>query len=610
MIATQVQAERRSFDCKRRVEYGTELWDDNRKRARVYNNNNPQPVLGDQTRITIPQGWKDCPRFGQNIGCIIPSKVPLSESYSDALHPDNIYTFKQWLANNNTRKLGLVIDLTNTTRYYHPSRELSQEGIEHVKIPCSGRDAVPDNSSVNTFVSQVYQFEKHNRSNKYVLVHCTHGHNRTGFMIVHYLMRSRPMMTVTLALKTFSDARPPGIYKPDYIDALYTFYQEVKPGSYICPPTHEWKRLDLHDDDILGDDIPSDQEVEYQKFCYEMLNIDSTSGGSMYFPGSHPVSLGREQLRLLRHRYYYATWKADGTRYMMLLTKEGCYLINRAFRFRKVHMRFPRSDYHEVHHKTLLDGEMVVDTLPDGRQVRRYLVYDLVAINGKSVTELPFCERWNIIEREVIKPRNDERKLTNHWYKYELEPFGVRIKVFCLLSALDKVFKELIPSLSHEADGIIFQCWDDPYKPRANNYLLKWKYPEKNSVDFLVEMTKDGHRRLFLHERGRKKLMEGYSVEFSGDCWKNPASYSGKIVECSWDREKKVWLGMRIRVDKDTPNDTIAAFRVIKSINDNITEEVLLDEIKEIIRLPMYAERIHMDTQAAKRGKHANRKAL
>jgi hypothetical protein len=28
-------------------------------------------------------------------------------------------------------------------------------------------------------------------NNKYVLVHCTHGHNRTGFMIVHYLMRTQ-----------------------------------------------------------------------------------------------------------------------------------------------------------------------------------------------------------------------------------------------------------------------------------------------------------------------------------------------------------------------------------------------------------------------------------
>lgn len=41
--------------------------------------------------------------------------------------------------------------------------------------------------------------------------------------------------------------------------------------------------------------------------------------------------------------------------------------------------------------------------------------------------------------------------------------------------------------------------------------------------------------------------------------------------------------------------------QVIKSINDNITEEVLLQEIKEIIRLPMYADRIRNDSQVARR---------
>ncbi|VVB12596.1 unnamed protein product [Arabis nemorensis] len=89
----------------------------------------------------------------------------------------------------------------------------------------------------------------------------------------------------------------------------------------------------------------------------------------------------------------------------------------------------------------------------------------------------------------------------------------------------------------------------------------------------------DGRGMLFLHERGKKKLMESYSLEFRGDC--PPASYCGKIVECSWDKDKKVWIAMRIKLDKNTPNDTRTALRVIKSINDNITEEVLLDEIKK-----------------------------
>lgn len=56
----------------------------------------------------------------------------------------------------------------------------------------------------------------------------------------------------------------------------------------------------------------------------------------------------RDNLQLLRQRYYYATWKADGTRYMMLITMDGCYLIDRNFNFRRVQMRFPCRSVNDV----------------------------------------------------------------------------------------------------------------------------------------------------------------------------------------------------------------------------------------------------------------------
>jgi mRNA capping enzyme, catalytic domain len=39
--------------------------------------------------------------------------------------------------------------------------------------------------------------------------------------------------------------------------------------------------------------------------------------------------------------FVQVSWKADGTRYMMLLALGGVYLIDRAFRVRRVQMRFP-----------------------------------------------------------------------------------------------------------------------------------------------------------------------------------------------------------------------------------------------------------------------------
>ncbi|XP_022966528.1 mRNA-capping enzyme isoform X1 [Cucurbita maxima] len=591
-------------------------------------------------RNRLPPGWLDCPAFGQEICCMIPSKVPLGESFNDCITPGKRYSFKQVIHQQRVwgRKLGLVIDLTNSYRYY-TTTDLNKEGIKYVKIPCKGRDSVPDNKSVNMFVYEVIQFlSRQKHSKKYILVHCTHGHNRTGYMIINYLVRALSI-SVTQALKTFSDARPPGIYKPDYIDALYAFYHEKKPEMVVCPPTPEWKRssdLDLngeavpdddddggsaaplnenHDDgtqmmtndDILGDEIPEDQERALKHFCYQMLKLNAGARANLQFPGSHPVSLNRDNLQLLRQRYYYATWKADGTRYMMLITVDGCYLIDRGFKFRRVQMRFPCRNANDglvekSHHFTLLDGEMIIDTVPDSqKQERRYLIYDMMAINHVSVIERPFYERWKMLEKEVIEPRNYERQniyqSRNLHYRYDLEPFRVRRKDFWLLSTVTKLLKEFIPRLSHDADGLIFQGWDDAYVPRTHEGLLKWKYPEMNSVDFLFEVLgEDDSQILILFERGKRKMMDGNRVKFKdGD----PSFYSGKIVECSWDSDEQVWVCMRIRTDKTTPNDFNTYKKVMRSIRDNITEEDLLKEIHEIIRLPMYADRIRNDSKAA-----------
>ncbi|GMY25433.1 mRNA-capping enzyme [Fagus crenata] len=587
----------------------------------------------------LPPGWLDCPPVGQEIcGVIIPSKVPLGESYNDYVPPGKRYSFKQVIHQQRVlgRKLGLVIDLTNTTRYY-PASDLKREGIKHVKIQCKGRDAVPDNASVNNFVYEVSQFiSRQKHSKKYILVHCTHGHNRTGYMIVHYIMRSHPA-SVTQAIKMFAEARPPGIYKPDYIDALYAFYHEKKLETVVCPSTPEWKRssdLDLNgeavpdddddggssaplhetheidvlmtNDDVLGDEISRDQQDAMRHFCYQTLRLGVGARGNTQFPGSHPVSLNQENLQLLRQRYYYATWKADGTRYMMLITVDGCYLIDRNFNFRRVQMRFPCRNTTDglsdkTHHYTLLDGEMVIDSIPDSaKKERRYLIYDMMAINQVSIIERPFYERWKMLEKEVIEPRNYERQniyqSRNAYYRYDLEPFRVRRKDFWLLSTVSKVLKEFIPKLSHESDGLIFQGWDDPYIPRTHEGLLKWKFAHMNSVDFLFEVDDDDRQLLFLYDRGKKKLLEGNQVSFKEGS--DPSFYSGKIIECAWDSVENEWILMRIRTDKSTPNDFNTYRKVLRSIKDNITEEILLNEIEEILRLPMYADRIRNDSKA------------
>jgi hypothetical protein len=175
------------------------------------------------------------------------------------------------------------------------------------------------------------------------------------------------------------------------------------------------------------------------------------SVGRLEFPGSQPVSLSASNQDLIYShrcdactgcyhalrctvpliqgggppeclcvRRYWFSWKADGTRYMMYISNSGTYLVDRRMCITRVQMRFPlwlrrnvstddmqgwmrafqagrlphdkslKPGKVRLHHATLLDGEMVIDAMPDGSQRRVFYMYDLMMLNGVNTIGLPW----------------------------------------------------------------------------------------------------------------------------------------------------------------------------------------------------------------------------
>jgi hypothetical protein len=54
------------------------------------------------------------------------------------------------------------------------------------------------------------------------------------------------------------------------------------------------------------------------------------------------------------------------------------------------------------------------------------------------------------------------------------------------------------------------------------------------------------------------------------------------VIECTYDQGKFIF--MRERVDKKTPNGKRVFERVMQSIQDNFTEEFILDHIDGILK--------------------------
>lgn len=512
--------------------------------------------------------------------------------------------------------------------------------MSYVKVPCRGRGETPSTSEVNQVIWELYKFISNTSPEDVALIHCTHGFNRTGYVIVNAMMRlCKTGMAVERALRRFSQARPPGIYKDQYIQQLFKYHHEMRPKHIVTPPVPEWKGpgspdedeaeadgsqggeggVRLHMDDEIGEEVPEEEATWIKEETFMAVAQCQTNEGAMnkrrgvFFPGSQPVSLSRENLDLLNNSRYWVTWKADGTRFLMWITSLGCYLMDRSFKVKRVQMRFPTALKHKPkqpgpavypvgppHDRTLLDGEMVVDEDLEGSQRRRYLVYDMMTINGVNLCDHPFKERYQLVHDQIIVPRQIEKVAIGegrvaYRYDYGLEDFSVRRKDFWPVFHARKILERFVSGLSHHADGLILQGYEDPYMLGTCPQLLKWKYAHENSVDFQLHFPPEGGYKLRLlvpNGKGRAsnnillKPLDGAVVEFRNG--EDMGEYAEKIIECSWDPEHQVWVFMRERKDKTTPNAWFVYEKVYKSIEDNIEEAELLDVFAQVIHLPPY----------------------
>nr|XP_056716084.1 RNA/RNP complex-1-interacting phosphatase [Euleptes europaea] len=176
-----------------------------------------------EAKSKIPDRWTDYLPLGKRIPGtrFIAFKVPLKKKYECRLAPNERFSPLDLVdqVREQNEELGLIIDLTYTTRYYEP-KELPDR-LQYCKIYTVGHE-VPDNETVLKFKSVVNQFLMENQHNdKLIGVHCTHGLNRTGYLVCRYLIDVEGM-DPNMAIELFNRCRGHSIERKNYIDALKT----------------------------------------------------------------------------------------------------------------------------------------------------------------------------------------------------------------------------------------------------------------------------------------------------------------------------------------------------------------------------------------------------
>ncbi|XP_075213048.1 RNA guanylyltransferase and 5'-phosphatase mRNA capping enzyme [Lycorma delicatula] len=580
----------------------------------------------------IPNRWLKCPRkatelFGDRF---LAFKTPLSDKFNDQVPEEYRFPPRMVFSSMKSYKIriGLWIDLTNTKRFYNQDEVKNgyNDGrdVKYVKLQCRGHGETPSLEQTKVFIELCRKF-----ISTYPLeaigVHCTHGFNRTGFLLISFMVEEMNC-SVGAAVNMFSEIRPPGIYKQEYLEELFRRYDEIQftPAAPALPSWSLEEGDDFDDDNddneiknnsfgstvkrsasqndnngregnkkrrretnvkdpVFMEGVPGVLPVRNQN---RMQNIQRTvqnmcNWDSSGFPGCQPVSMDIENIKLLQEKPYRVSWKADGTRYMMLILKENdIFFIDRDNSIFQVEgLRFPSRKNPQRHlTNTLLDGEMVIDR-HEGKDIPRYLVYDVIQCDGIDMSNNRFHPvRLTCIEIDIIKPRT--KAMFEGLINKSSEPFSVRAKQFYPVEMAGSLLSEKFSrQLSHEPDGLIFQPTLDPYKAGQCAEVLKWKPASHNSVDFRLKIVREEGTGILPKTVGHLYvggLSKPFAVMKVNSTLKE---LNNKIIECRF--ENNSWVFMRERTDKSFPNSYNTASAVCLSIQNPVTKEHLLSVIDQ-----------------------------
>lgn len=356
------------------------------------------------------------------------------------------------------------------------------------------------------------------------------------------------------------------------------------------------------------------------------------------FPGSQPVSFTREHLHNnLVNRDYLVCEKSDGLRVLLLVVinadngEEGTFLITRENEYFHVpDFHFPRSkdNMASSHNGTIIDGELVYSTNPQTKAKEvRFLIFDCLAMDGKSITDKLLYKRLYHAQMDFHVPYIELRRkfpdACKSWaFKLDFKHMTQSFKI-------SKVFSEM-KNLTHVSDGLILTCCDSPYISGTDTTLLKWKPAEENTIDFKIELEfplftdtelpkHDPNReyidydakpnfKLYVWKGGedlfRKETIEenikrnggNYVNSFDNyDYWNDLVvsneqweqlkatgeSFNGRIGECRQNPDG-TWELLRFRDDKLNGNHINVVVKILKSIEDAVTKEELMEMEEEI----------------------------
>lgn len=163
--------------------------------------------------------WQTIATVSSPIGGIFRAMKTLREV--DIIHTPKVFA-SEW-----NRKIYAIIDISHENPVYDP-KGLEAGGIQYHKFPTVSK-LPPTIEEVRNFITLVdrvrlqHDQEEGAEDLRVIGVHCHYGFNRTGFLIVSYLIE-RLDYALEDAVEEFRKHRPPGIRHDHFVGTLFVRY--------------------------------------------------------------------------------------------------------------------------------------------------------------------------------------------------------------------------------------------------------------------------------------------------------------------------------------------------------------------------------------------------
>lgn len=337
-----------------------------------------------------------------------------------------------------------------------------------------------------------------------------------------------------------------------------------------------------------------DKQEKVMHVIRQALKVPNTT---LHIPVENPISLDRSNLHLLQTNDYMVAFKADGVRYLLVLMmyreRALAVLVDRAKRMFALRVQAHASHYINT---SVFDGELC--ECNTSTNTYDYLIFNALIDQGAYLGDQPYPMRLNHIHSnfsgETIKAK-DRAKITSF-----ISPVDHRLnfirKECDYLRNMRAMHRNIIPRYNY--DGFVFTPCVGHVVPGRNEKLLKWK--STNTIDVQLTLGPTQPPTLWVDDNGTERLLKDivpYPIVFTMApnlqqliagfqiyhrlFLKIPPLFNHTIeTDCCFNSNGALVLNfLRLRPDKDGPNNVITIHRTLTSIADNIEQEEIYKAI-------------------------------